>query len=406
MPPLEAIDVFLDAHHRELDARLAPWASEFLRPLPPPADDAAARTEARRLLGELGAAGWCRYAVPDAAAPARLDLTACCLIRDRLAAASPLADAVFALQALGSLPMAIAGGDEVRSRWLAAIGEGRAMAAFAMSEPQAGSDVGAIATVARRDGDGYRLDGAKTYISNAGIADVYTVFARTGAAEEGARGLSAFVVAGDTPGLRFTGAQVLSEPHPLGEIAFEGCRVSAAARLGAEGEGFAIGMRTLDRLRATVAAAACGMADRALAEALGHARSRRQFGRRLADFQMTRQKLARMATRLTAARLLTYRAARAADRGAEKVTLESAMAKAYATEAAQKVIDDAVQILGGRGVLAASPVDRLYRAVRALRVYEGATEIQHLVIARELLDRGGSASLAAGAETAASEEEG
>ncbi|MDX1501300.1 MAG: acyl-CoA dehydrogenase family protein [Thermoanaerobaculia bacterium] len=388
MSELAAVAAFLEPEHRELAERLLSWTAERIRPLPPAEDDGAARRQARRLLGELGEGGWCRYAVPpDLGGGETVDLRACCVIRDTLAAASPLADAVFALQALGSQPIALAGSAEVRERWLPEVAEGRAMAAFAMTEPEAGSDVGAIRTTARREGEGYRLDGRKTYISNAGIADFYVVFARTGDLEEGTRGLSAFVVPADAPGLLFAGPQVLSEPHPLGEIELAGCRVPAAARLGEEGEGFALGMRTLDRLRATVAAAACGMASRALEEALAHARERRQFGRPLAGFQMTRDKLARMATRVTAARLLTYRAAWEADRGAERVTLESAMAKSYATEAAQKVVDDAVQILGGKGVLASSPVDRLYRAVRALRVYEGATEIQRLVIARELVDR-------------------
>ena len=201
----------------------------------------------------------------------------------------------------------------------------------------------------------------------------------------GRRGLSCFIVEATTPGVRFVRPQILSEPHPLGEIAFEGCRLASGSRLGAEGEGFKLGMSTLDRLRPTVAAAACGMAERALAEAVAHVRERRQFGSSLADFQLTQQKLARMATDLAAARLLTYRAAYEADRGAERVTLEAAMAKSFATEAAQRVIDDAVQLLGGRGVLRDSPVDRLYRAVRALRIYEGTTEIQHLVIARQVL---------------------
>jgi acyl-CoA dehydrogenase len=253
-----------------------------------------------------------------------------------------------------------------------------------MTEPEAGSDAAAIATRARRDGSAYVLDGKKTFISNAGIADFYTVFATTDPSL-GGKGISCFVVPAETPGLTFTRAQVLAAPHPLGEIAFEGCRVPEANRLGPEGRGLALGLKTLDRLRATVGAAACGMAARALDEALRHARTRRQFGKPLAEFQLVQDKLARMATDLTAARLLVYRAAYEADHGAERVTLEAAMAKAFATEAAQRVIDDAVQILGGSGVLAESPVDRLYRAVRALRIYEGTTEIQHLVIAGQLL---------------------
>src|SRR5204863_5753504 len=234
------------------------------------------------------------------------------------------------------------------------------------------------------------LDDAKTFISSAGIADVYTVFASTDPAA-GGRGISCFVVPADTKGLRFVAPQVLSVPHPLGEIAFEECRVPAVNRLGEEGRGFALGLKTLDRLRATVGAAACGMAARALAEAVAHAAARRQFGKPLAEFQLAQEKLARMATDLAAARLLVYRAAWEADRGAERVTLEAAMAKAFATEAAQRIVDEAVQVLGGAGVLASHPVDRLYRAVRALRIYEGTTEIQHLIVAGQLLKQAAGA---------------
>ncbi|MEO7795477.1 MAG: acyl-CoA dehydrogenase family protein, partial [Thermoanaerobaculia bacterium] len=348
-------------------------------PLLPPADDGAARAAARGLVAALGEEG-----LLAGATSAEPDLRALCLTREALAGASPLADALFALQALGSMPITLAGTAELRDRWLPEVAAGRAIAGFAMTEPEAGSDVGAIATTARRDGPDYVLDGVKSFISNAGIADFYCVFASTDPTQ-GTRGISCFVVPAATPGLRFVAPYVLSEPHPLGELAFEGCRVPASARLGAEGEGFKIGMRTLDLLRPTVAAAACGMAARALAEGLAHARSRRQFGSALADFQLVQLKLARMATDLDAARLLTYRAAWERDRGAERVTREAAMAKLFATEAAQRIVDDAVQILGGRGVLAGSTVDRLYRAVRALRIYEGTSEIQHLVIARELL---------------------
>ena len=258
------------------------------------------------------------------------------------------------------------------------------MTAFAMTEPEAGSDVSGIATTARRDGSGYVLDGAKTLISNAGIADLYTVFASTDRAK-GSKGISCFLVPADAAGLRFKGAQVLSAPHPLGEIAFENCRVPADALLGTEGRGYALGLATLDRLRPTVAAAACGMAARALAESLAHVKQRRQFGKPLAQFQLVQQKLARMATDLAAARLLTYRAAHEKDKGQERITSEAAMAKSFATEMAQRAVDDAVQLIGGRGVLTDHPVDRLYRAVRALRIYEGTTEIQQLIIAGELL---------------------
>jgi acyl-CoA dehydrogenase len=330
----------------------------------------------------------------------RQDWRGCCLVREALGAASPLADAVFALQALGTLPILLAGDDAQRARWADAAVQGRAMSAFAMTERDAGSDVGAMTTRARRDGADYVLDGAKTYISNAGIADFYVTFASTDPAA-GAKGISCFVVPADAPGFRFTRALELSCPHPLGEIEFHGCRVPATHRLGDEGRGFALGLKTLDRLRATVGAAACGMAARALAEATAHARARRQFGKPIAEFQLVQEKLARTAVELTAARLLVYRAAWEADRGAERVTMEAAMAKAYATEAAQRAIDDAVQVLGGQGVMAAHPVDRLYRAVRALRIYEGTTEIQHLVIAGLLLHEAAAADPDAEAAAAA-----
>jgi len=393
MPDTSTVKAFLEPRHLDVSNDVAAFARDEIAPLEPAEDDDTARLQARRILELLGTAGWCRWAIPEAhggvaGAP---DLRACCLIRETLAAASPLADSVFALQGLGSMPITLAGDDELRQRFLPEVAAGRAMAAFAMTEPEAGSDVAAIATRARRDGDCYRLDGRKHLITNAGVADYYVVFATTDP-EAGTRGLSSFVVESSTDGCHFGGAQRLSEPHPLGEVVFEGCRVPASHRLGAEGEGFKIGMRTLDRLRATVAAAACGMAERALGEALAHARGRRQFGRPLADQQLVQAKLATMATELAAARLLTYRAAAEADRVAaagsdERVTLESSMAKYHATETAQRIVDAAVQILGGRGVLIDSPVDRLYRAVRALRIYEGATEVQQLVIARQLLAR-------------------
>jgi acyl-CoA dehydrogenase len=376
-PDLRPVRAFLETQHLALAGTFGAFAERELAGLPEPADDAAARREARALLERLGAAGWFE-------AIRRQDWRGCCLAREALGAASPLADAVFALQGLGTLPILIAGSDAMRERFVTPALAGRAMAAFAMTETDAGSDVAAMATTARRDGDHYVLNGSKTFISNAGIADFYTVFASTDPTL-GAKGVSCFVVPANTPGLRFAGAQVLSAPHPLGDIVFEECRVPEANRLGEEGRGFALGLRTLDRLRATVGAAACGMAARALDEALRHARSRRQFGKPLAEFQLVQDKLARMATDLTAARLLVYRAAWAADQGADRVTLEAAMAKSFATEAAQRIVDDAVQILGGAGVLASHPVDRLYRSVRALRIYEGTTEIQRLVIAGALL---------------------
>ena len=381
MPDPRAVRAFLDERHVDLATRIADYAAREIAPLPEPPDDAAARLQARDLLAALGRAGWF-------APIADQDLRSCSLIREALAGASPLADAVFALQALGTVPIMLAGSPELKARWLPAVLAGRAMASFAMTEPEAGSDVAAMASAARRDGGEYVLNGTKTFISNAGIADFYTVFASTDPSL-GSKGISCFVVAADTPGFRFVKPLVLSAPHPLGEIAFVDCRVPADCRLGEEGDGFRLGLATLDRLRATVAAAACGMAERALREAVEHATHRRQFGKPLAEFQLTQEKLARMATDLTAARLLVYRAAWEADCGAARVTLEAAMAKAFATEAAQRIVDDAVQILGGRGVLAAHPVDRLYRSVRALRIYEGTTEIQHLIIAGQLIKHAG-----------------
>jgi alkylation response protein AidB-like acyl-CoA dehydrogenase len=385
MPDAGPVRAFLDDRHVDLARRAAEFAAREIAPLPDPPDDAAARLQAREILTRLGRGGWLEPILGP-------DLRACVVLREALAAASPLADAVFALQALSAMPLVLSGSAALRERWLPPLTGGRAMGAFAMTEREAGSDVGAITTRARREGGEYVLEGAKTLISNAGIADVYLVFASTDPAA-GKRGLSCFVVPADAAGLRFTAPQRLSAPHPLGEIAFEGCRVPAGARLGEEGRGLEMGLATLDLLRATVAAAACGMAARALREAVEHAGTRRQFGRPIAEFQLVRARLAAMATDLAAARLLTYRAAWEKDLGAGRVSLESAMAKAFATEAAQRVVDGAVQILGGRGVLAEHPVERLYRAVRALRIYEGTTEIQQLVIADHLLARDpGSAS--------------
>ena len=380
MPDTRLIRAFLEPHHSALAERAGGFAMGEIAKRPQPADDAAARKEARSLLGLFGA-GRGLQPILD------LDLRGCCLMREALGEASPLADAVFALQGLGTTPILLGGTQAQKDRWLGPIAEGKVLTAFAMTEPEAGSDVAGIATTARRDGSGYVLDGAKTLISNAGIADLYTVFASTDRAK-GSKGISCFLVPADAPGLRFAGPQVLSAPHPLGEIAFEGCRVTGDALLGTDGRGYALGLATLDRLRPTVAAAACGMAARALAESLAHVKRRQQFGKPLAQFQLVQQKLARMATDLAAARLLTYQAAYEKDQGQERITSEAAMAKSFATEMAQRAVDDAVQLIGGRGVLADHPVDRLYRAVRALRIYEGTTEIQQLIIAGELLREG------------------
>ena len=377
MPDPRPIRAFLEPHHADLAERAGAFVTGEISRRPGPSDDLTARKEARALLQLLGGGGWLRPILD-------LDLRACCLMREALGQTSPLGDAVFALQGLGTTPILLGGSQAQKDRWLGPIAEGRVMTAFAMTEPGAGSDVGAIATTARRSGSDYVLQGGKTLISNAGIADLYVVFASTDPAR-GAKGISAFLVPADAPGLRFAGAQVMSAAHPLGELSFDDCRVPADALLGAEGRGYGLGLAALDRLRPTVAAAACGMAARALAEALAHVKRRHQFGAPLATFQLVQQKLARTATDLTAARLLTYRAAYEKDQGQERITSEAAMAKSFATEMAQRAVDDAVQLVGGRGVLAEHPVDRLYRAVRALRIYEGTTEIQQLIIAGELL---------------------
>jgi alkylation response protein AidB-like acyl-CoA dehydrogenase len=379
VPDVDTVRAFLDDSHVEFAAAVDGFARAELSPRPEAASDDAARIEAREILAILGGGGWL------APIPAR-DLRKIALAREAIAAASPLADAVYALQALGATPIVLAGESGACARWVEEAVAGRAMGAFAMTEDEAGSDVASMETTATRDGSDWVLDGEKALISNAGIADFYTVFAQTERGK-GSKGIACFVVPADAAGLAFAGAQVLSAPHPLGRIRFDGCRVPRDACLAGPGDGFKLGLATLDLLRATVGAAACGMAGRALEEATLHALERRQFGEPLASFQIVREKLARMATELAAARLLVYRAAWVKDRGAERVTLESAMAKSYATEAAQRIVDDAVQVLGGRGVLADHPVDRLYRSVRALRIYEGTTEIQRLVIAGQLLDR-------------------
>jgi acyl-CoA dehydrogenase len=377
MADTQAVRAFLDAPHDAWADEVARFCELSLRGRPEPDDDDEGRVEARELLAAMGAAGV--FQPIDA-----LDLRGCCLAREALGETSPLADAVFALQGLSMTPLLLAGSDEQRERWLPDALAGRAMGAFAITEPGAGSDVASMTTRARRDGDDYVLDGHKWFISNAGIADFYVAFAST-EPEAGSRGITAFLVPADTPGLEFTRAQVMSAPHPLGEITFTDCRIPGSARIGAEGRGFMIGMATLDQLRPTVGAAACGMARRAIDEALRHAIDREQFGQPLSDFQIIQDKFGRMAIDLMAARLLVYRAAWEKDQGADRITIEAAMAKARATESAQRIIDDAIQILGGRGVMKDHPLDRLYRSVRSLRIYEGTTEIQHVIIAGRMV---------------------
>ncbi len=372
--------VFLDAHHRDLFERIREFVVDRVKPLGDPESDAAGREQARTILSIL-ADGDCYTPIVEQ------DWRACCVVREVLAATSPLADAVFALQALGITPMLMSKHERSREEWIPGAAAGNVMTAFAMTEVGAGSDVTAMETTAKRDGDHYVITGSKTLISNAGIADLYVVYAVTDHTK-GRHGVSCFAVPAATEGLEFVNPQIMSAPHPLGELHFNDCRVPADAVLGAEGEGLTLGFATLERLRPTVGAAACGMAARALAEALTHAHRRQQFGKPLGEFQLIKLKLARMATELDAARLLVYRAAWELDHGPPHSGFAPAMAKAYATEAAQRIVDDAVQIIGGRGVLIDHPVDHLYRAVRALRIYEGTTEIQQLIVARHLLEGG------------------
>jgi alkylation response protein AidB-like acyl-CoA dehydrogenase len=390
---------FFDPAHRELAERLDSWAAAHLANRPHAEDRASVDAACRALVRELGLAGWTRYSVPDdgrrapaeSVAVAPFDVRALALIRETLAWYDGLADFAFAMQGLGSGAISLAGAPELKRRYLPRVADGEAIAAFALSEPDAGSDVAALRCSARRDGDTYVLDGEKTWISNGGIADFYCVFARTSAAElrpdgsAAARGISAFVVDAGTPGFEIKSRIDVIAPHPLATLAFSGCRIPLERRLGAEGEGFKLAMRTLDVFRTSVAGAALGFAQRALDEAVQHARGRPMFGKTLADLQLTQAALADMATEIDAARLQTYRAAWLRDRGG-RVTKEVAMAKLAATETAQRAIDRAVQLFGGRGVVRGEVPERLYREIRALRIYEGATEVQKLIIGRELLD--------------------
>ena len=376
---------FFDERHRVLVRELDAWAA---RELPPP-HDADVDAQCRALVRALGAAGWLRHAVGET-----IDTRAVCLVRETLARRSGLADFAFAMQGLGSGAIALAGSAAQKARFLGPAARGEAIAAFALSEADAGSDVGAMQCRARPDADGYILDGEKTWISNGGIADVYVVFARDAgldpATAPGARGISAFIVEAGAPGFEIAQRIEVIAPHPLATLRFTGCRVGAAQRIGAAGEGFKIAMRTLDVFRTSVAAAALGFARRAFDEALQRVTTRRMFGQRLGDFQLTQARLAQMATTIDSAALLTYRAAWERDQG-RPVTRQAAMAKLAATEGAQQVIDAALQLWGGLGVVSGQPVERLYREIRALRIYEGATEVQQLIIARDVLKEAGAA---------------
>ncbi|HEU4414020.1 MAG TPA: acyl-CoA dehydrogenase family protein [Candidatus Angelobacter sp.] len=378
---------FFEPRHKELALALEAWARQSLGHHDHADESIRAIDEAcRELVRQLGEGGWLKYAVGGTAfggSAEAIDTRAVCLIRETLARHSGLADFAFAMQGLGSGAISLFGTDEQKRRYLPAVAGGSAIAAFAISEPDAGSDVAALKCHARREGDDYLLNGEKTWISNGGIADFYLVFARTGEGE-GAKGISAFIVDAAAPGLEIAERIEVMAPHPLARLAFHNCRVPGAQRLGEAGKGFKIAMSTLDIFRSSVAAAALGFARRALHEALARATSRKMFGQHLSDFQLTQAKLARMATDIDGAALLTYRAAWLKDQGCA-VTVEAAMAKMTSTEIAQQAIDTAVQIFGALGVMKNQAVESLYREIRPLRIYEGATEVQQLIIARGII---------------------
>jgi acyl-CoA dehydrogenase len=373
---------FFEPHHKVLAADLDRWASTEMTA----AHGKDVDKICRGLVRQLGEAGWLKYAVGGiqyGASAEVIDTRSICLIRETLARHSGLADFAFAMQGLGSGAITLFGTPQQKAKYLPQVVQGSAIAAFALSEADAGSDVAAMQCEARRKGDGYLLNGEKTWISNGGIADFYVAFARTGEAE-GSRGITAFIVDSTAPGFAIGERIEVIAPHPLARLTFKNCRIADEQRLGQPGGGFKVAMATLDVFRTSVAAAALGFARRALQEALRRATSRKMFGQVLSDFQLTQAKLAGMATDIDAAALLTYRAAWLRDRG-QPITVEAAMAKMTATEAAQRVIDAAVQIAGALGVVSEQTVERLYREIRPLRIYEGATEVQQLIVARGII---------------------
>jgi acyl-CoA dehydrogenase len=373
---------FFTVEQRNLSASVAGFVAREIEPLAG-MEEADVDAQFRAQLELLAGADLLRYAV--AGVGGALDARSLCLTREALSYSSSLADLAFVMQGLGTYAISLAAPDHVRDFWLRRAVEGRAIAAFALTEPEAGSDVASIRTTAQRDGEAYVIDGHKCFISNAGLADFYTVFARTATRADGRAELSAFIVGSRMPGFSVRSRTQMIAPHPIGEIELRGCRVPAENMVGREGDGFSLAMQTLDTFRASVGAAACGMARRALVEAIAYATTRRQFGRLLAEQQLIQEKLAEMATDLDAARLLVYRAAYLKDTSAARVTREASEAKLFATEAAGRIVDQALQIHGGRGLVRGSVVERLYRDVRALRIYEGTSEIQKLVIAAQLL---------------------
>ena len=386
MPDRSFLDwPFFDDEHRRLADELEAWAAAREEDLA--AHSADVDSDTRRLVKSLGEAGWLRHAVvaPHGGASPSLDVRSLCLVRETLARRSGLADFAFAMQGLGTGPLSLFGTEPQKERYLGGVATGARIAAFAISEQNAGSDVAAMETTATLDGDAYVLDGSKTWISNAGIADHYVVFARTGEAP-GTRGITAFVVDADQPGLSVSERIDTIAPHPLGTLRFDACRVPRDQVVGEPGQGFKIAMATLDVFRSSVGAAALGFARRALDEALARSQERIILGKPLFEQQMIQGKLANMAVDVDGAALLVYRAAWTKDVRGGRVTREAAMAKLFATERAQRVVDQAVQIFGGLGVVTGNAVEQLYREVRALRIYEGTSEIQRIVIARQALE--------------------
>lgn len=372
---------FFDDRHRALAEELEAFAAQLS------VDHSDIDQACRDLVAQLGAAGWLEHAAVAPASGGALDVRTLCLIRETLARHDGLADFAFAMQGLGSGAISLFGTPEQQEEWLPKVRSGAAIAGFALTEPASGSDVANATMTATREGDNYVLNGQKTWISNGGISDVYTVFARTGDAP-GAKGLSAFIVPADTPGLTIVERLETIAPHPLATLSFEGCRIPASARLGDSGAGFKVAMSVLDVFRSTVAAAALGFARRALEQAVTRVTTRQVQGAPLFDLQMVQGHIADMALDVDASALLVYRAAWAKDSGAPRVTREAAMAKLFSTDQAQQVIDKAVQLHGGDGVRSGAVVERLYREIRALRIYEGASDVQRVIIARQTL--GGS----------------
>jgi len=373
---------FFEDHHRKLAADIESWCAREMSDFDHDSDvDAACRTVVKK----LGDAGWLRYTVPKSCGGVheRLDVRSICIIRETVARRSGLAEFAFAMQGLGSASITQLGSEALKKKYVPGVVAGERIAAFALSEADAGSDPAAMQTTAKKFGDGYVINGTKTWISNAGVASHYIVFCRF--PEGGDKSFVAIVVDANNPGMRVSKRIQVIAPHPLGTLEFKDCHVGADALIGTEGKGMGVALGTLDIFRSTVGAAALGFARRALDESIAWTKNRKAFGQKLSDFQITKAKLAEMALAIDASALLVYRAAWTRDTGQDRIPREAAMAKLFSTESAQRVIDDAVQLHGGMGVVHGSPVERLYREIRALRIYEGTSEIQKLILAEQLL---------------------